>query len=242
LARLRVASSRSARSCTPTRVSAVIKRSRRCAGAHLGTEEGWRSNNCDGDDVRDALWNELSLGMMRRCAALLPSDRAVWAAAMTHELEVIEDPKAKLSFAVGCMWAAMKERTLRMDFAIKSVRLGAVAGMLVIALFGALSAWRVTAFNAPTAMVVGVSSVVFATAAVWTLVRGPIALVQTATMMLVVHAFALIYLMKTSAASGWVNWILYRALATEGLMIWGALLAAALFLMRALAAPVRSHS
>lgn len=83
---------------------------------------------------------------------------------------------------------------------------------------------------------------VFATAAVWTLVRGPIALVQTATMMLVVHAFALVYLMKTSAASGWVNWILYRALATEGLMIWGALLAAGVFLMRALAAPARSHS
>jgi hypothetical protein len=161
---------------------------------------------------------------------------------MTHELEAIGGPKAKFSFAAGCVWAAIKERTLTMDFAVKSVRLAAVAGMLVIATFGALSAWRVTAINAPVAMVVGVSSAVFATAAVWSLLRGPIALVQTATMMLVVDAFALVYLMKTSAASGWVNWALYRALATEGLVIWGVLLAAGIFLMRALAAPVRSHS
>ncbi len=120
-----------------------------------------------------------------------------------------------------------------MDFAVKSVRLGAVAGMLVIAMFGALSAWRVAAINAPVAMIVGMSSVVLATGAAWSLVRGPIALVQTATMMLVVHAFALVYLMKASAASGWVNWILYRALATEGLVIWGVLLTAGIFLMRA---------
>jgi hypothetical protein len=190
----------------------------------------------------DALSNAFALGMMERCAALLPSKRRAWAEAMKRELEVIKSPRARVGFAAGCVWASLKERTLRMDFAVKSIRLATVAAMLVVAAFGALSAWHITPSNAPTAMVVGVSSVVFATAALWSVLRGPIALVQTATMMLMVYAFALVFLTKTSAASGWVNGTLYRALATEGLFIWGALLVAGLFLVRGLTEAARDRS
>jgi hypothetical protein len=159
---------------------------------------------------------------------------------MTSELEAIENTQARLTFAAGCMWAALKERSMTMDFAVKSVRLVAVTGMLLIAAFGGLSAWRLTASNAPTAMVFALSSVVFATAALWSLVRGPVALVQTATMMLVVYGSALAYLGETASASGWDNWNLYRALATEGLVIWGVLLATAIFLVRASAQPAKA--
>lgn len=140
------------------------------------------------------------------------------------------------------MWAAAKESTQTMDFTAKSIRLGAIVGMLVIALLGAHSAWRISAINPPTAMILGLSSVVFATAALWSLLRGPMALVQAATMMFSVYAFAVIFLSRTASATDWLNSELYRALATEGLIIWGVLLAAALFLVRALPERAQAQS
>ena len=165
------------------------------------------------------------------CARLLPPMRRAWAAAMMAEVEAIESGNAALGFAAGCVFASLRERALAMNIAVRSVRVAATAALLALAVGSALSAARVRTIDPNSGAVFALAAVCFAGAAIWSLLRGPIALVQAAGTMTAVYALACV-LVRSDAAAGWLNADFYRALAIEGVAIWTALLAAGLFLLR----------
>lgn len=168
------------------------------------------------------------------CAVLLPPDRAPWAAAMKAEMDAIDDDSAAVTFAVGCVWGSIKERTLTMNFAARMVRFVTIASMLTLAVASAGIAVRVTNFHAPSALVFGVTSTLFATVGVWSLLRGPRALIQAASTMLPVYLIAYAFVKsERGLAVESVNAALYQALAIEGVVIWAALLAGGIFMLRA---------
>lgn len=167
------------------------------------------------------------------CAALLPAGRASWAAAMKAELSAFEDGDAALSFAAGCVWGAIKERTLTMNFAVQTVRFAAILGMVALALIAAMTAGRMANVQAPSALVFGLTSALFATGAVWSYLRGPLALVQAASSMIPFYIIAYAFVLSQKGiAPEWANARLYEALAVEGIVIWAALLAGGIFMLR----------
>lgn len=176
----------------------------------------------------------LALMIVGWCAALLPADRTSWAAAMKTEVDAIEDTDAALVFAAGCVWGSLKERALTMNFAARMVRFVVIGTMLALALAAAVIAQRVADVHAPSAFVFGLTSMLFGAAGLWSLLRGPLALIRTASMMIPIYIMAFIIVQSTRASSDtWVNADLYRALAIEGVVIWAALLAGGVFILRA---------
>ena len=168
------------------------------------------------------------------CAVLLPRDRAIWAAAMKAEVDAIDDGNAAVTFAVGCVFGSIKERMLTMNFAARTVRFGTIALMLTLALAAAVIAGRVDDANAPSALIFGMTSALFAGAAAWSLLRGPLALVRAASTMIPVYMIAYAFVRSDgNVADQWVDAALYRALAIEGVVIWAALLAGGIFMVRA---------
>lgn len=152
--------------------------------------------------------------------------------AMKAEVDALEGHDAMV-FAAGCVWASLKERVLSMNFATQSVRVGGLAAMLLLALVSALSAQRVTTIDASVALVDLLSSAVFAAAAIWSLFRGSLALIQAASTMAVIYGVAFIFLTSTApSTTEWANARVYEALAVEGLIIWVALLACGIFVFR----------
>jgi hypothetical protein len=174
----------------------------------------------------------LALVLIGWCQALLPADRATWAAAMMAEVDAIKDGNAALAFAFGCVWGSIKERTLTMAFASRSLRFATIAGMLALSLQSASLTGRMIDSHASTALVFGLISILFAVAAVWSYLRGPLALVQTASSMIPVFitAYAFVSLQKGMLGE-WGNTRLYEALAIEGVVIWGALLIGGIFML-----------
>lgn len=66
------------------------------------------------------------------------------------------------------------------------------------------------------------------------MLRGPQALVQTASTMIPAYIVAYAFLHSgDGVADEWVNATLYRALAIEGIVIWAVLLAGGVFMLRA---------
>lgn len=184
----------------------------------------------------------LAFTLIGWCAALLPADRASWAAAMRAELSVIEGGDAALSFAAGCVWGAIKERTLTMNFAVQSVRVATILGMVALALMAAMAAGRLADVQAPTALVFGLTSALFATGAVWSYLRGPLALVQAASAMIPFYIIAYAFVLsQKNIAPEWVNAKLYEALAVEGIVIWAALLAGGIFMLRGGTLSINTH-
>jgi hypothetical protein len=168
------------------------------------------------------------------CAALLPADRKSWAAAMRAEVDAIERENVALAFAAGCFLASIKEQTLTMNFAARIVRFAAVAAMLTLALAAAMIAKNVAAVHAPSAFVFGLTSLLFAGTGTWSVLRGPTALIRTATAMIPVYLLAYIVVQSnTVITDDQANADLYRALAIEGVVIWAALLAGGIFILRA---------
>lgn len=175
----------------------------------------------------------LALTLVNWCATLLPSERAFWASAMKAEVDAIEDGGAALSFAVGCVWASIKETTFTMAFAARSVRFATICGMLALSLLSAMITSRMIDAHAPSALVFGVTSALFAAAAGWSYLRGPIALVQTASSMIPLYIIAYAFASPEEGMAGeWVNARLYHALAIEGIVIWAALLTGGVFMLR----------
>lgn len=180
----------------------------------------------------NSLRRRIATKLIRYCAALLPRERASWAIAMKAEIDALEENDAMV-FAAGCVWASLKERVLSMNFATQSVRVGGIAAMLALALVSASSAERVTAIDASIGLVDLLSSAVFAAAVIWSFFRGPLALIQAASTMAVLYGVAFIFLRSPAVnTTGWANVALYRALALEGLMIWAAILACGIFVLR----------
>jgi hypothetical protein len=180
----------------------------------------------------NSLSRQFATELIRHCAALLPPERATWAAAMKAEVDTLEENDA-VAFAAGCVWASLKERVLSMNFATQSVRIGGITAMLVLALVSALSAERVATIDAAIALIDLLSSAVLAAAVIWSFFRGPLALIQAASTMVVIYGVAFIFLRSPAVSTTeWANAALYQALALEGLMIWAALLACGIFVRR----------
>lgn len=175
----------------------------------------------------------LALTLIGWCQALLPADRAPWAAAMKAEVGAIEDGNAALAFAVGCIWGSIKERTLTMAFVARSMRFATISGMLALALQSAVLTGRMTNAHASTPLVFGLISALFAAAAVWSYQRGPMALAQTASSMIPVSIIAYAFMSpENGMVSEPANAALYEALAIEGVLIWAALLIGGMFMLR----------
>ena len=180
----------------------------------------------------NSLSRQIATELIRHCAALLPPERATWAIAMKAEVDALEDSDA-MAFAAGCVWASLKERVSSMNFATQSVRVGGIMVMLVLALVSALSAERVAAIDTSIALVDLLSSAVFAAAGIWSFFRGSLALIQAASTMAAIYGVAFIFLRSPAVSTTeWPNVALYCALALEGLIIWAALLACGIFVLR----------
>lgn len=150
---------------------------------------------------------------------------------MEAEVDALQEHDAMV-FAAGCIWASLKERVLRMKFATQSVRVGGLAAMLALALVSAHVAQRVITMNTAISLVALLSSAVFAAAAIWSALRGSLALIQAASTMAAIYGVALIFVRSTAwrTAQG-ANARLYEALAAEGLIIWVILLACGIFVL-----------
>jgi heme/copper-type cytochrome/quinol oxidase subunit 4 len=173
----------------------------------------------------------LARSAAKLCAAVMPRDRRDWAEAMKAETEAIGDPRLALAYALGCVLACGKERMLDMDFIEKSARLAFPFLMLVFAAFPALASWRNSAVDPAAGLVFILLAAIMATAAIWSLWRGPVALIQAASSMLAVHLVAFFFMRSSPAVDArWINAALYEALALEGVFIWAALLAGGLWL------------
>lgn len=167
------------------------------------------------------------------CAALLPADRASWAAAMKAEVGAIEDGYAALSFAAGCVWGSVKERTFDINFVARSVRFATIVVMLVLALAAALLAERMIDINALSALVFGLTSALFVVAVVWSYLRGPMALVQSASSMIPLYIITYTFVAPHEGiVDAWIDVKLYQALAIEGIVIWAVLLIGGIFMLR----------
>jgi len=150
---------------------------------------------------------------------------------MKVETEAIDDARLALAYALGCVLACGKERMLDMNFIEKSVRLAFPSVMLILAAFTGLASWRNSAVDPAAGLVFILLAAILATAAIWSLWRGPVALVQAASSMLAVDLTAFVFMRVSPALDAhWANAALYEALAREGIFIWTALLAGGLWL------------
>ncbi len=181
----------------------------------------------------NAFSRSLAATLIGWCAALLPSDRTSWAAAMKAEVDAIENGNAALSFAIGCVWGSIKERTFTMAFAARSVRFATIAGMLALSFLGAVTTGRMIDANASSAMVFGLTSALFGAAAGCSYLRRPMALVQTACSLIPLYILTYVFLShEIRMAGAWADGRLYQALAIEGVVIWAAVLAGSIFSLR----------
>lgn len=186
----------------------------------------------------NAFSRSLALRLIAWCAALLPADRASWAAAMKVEVDMIEDDGAALSFALGCIWGSIKCGMFTWAFAARSMQFATIGGMLALSMLSALMTKRMIDAHAQSALVFGLIAVLFAAATMWSYVRGPIALVRTACSAISISVMAHAVLSSgLGIAGGWGDARLYRALAIEGMVIWTALLMGAVFMLRVEALP-----
>lgn len=180
----------------------------------------------------NALNRVLARTLIGWCAALLPTNRVAWATAMKAEVDAIGDGNAAFSFAVGCVWGSIKERTFTFAFAARSMRFATIAGMLALSFLAAVMTKRMMDTHSSSAFAFGLTSVLFAAAAGWSYLRGPKALVQTACSLIPLYILAYAFVSRRQGVvSEWSDARLYQALAIEGVVIWAALLAGGIFML-----------
>ena len=170
--------------------------------------------------------------LLAACARILPPRHADWARAMAAELEVIEAPGAALGFAFGCLWASSKERMFDMDQPFRKTGLALVTAMAGLALLLAFSGVRLAEVHGPTGLLFGASALLCAGAALWSLWRGTEGAVEASGAMLGLYLLDFIALRLPLGQEEWVNITLYRAVAAEGVVAWGVLFAAAMYVAR----------
>jgi len=77
----------------------------------------------------------LALRLVEFAMRILPKDRAKWGEAMKNEVQHLRPGSGALDFAMGCLWAAIQERTSSVQTLIFFGRLGVG---IVTALYGAV--------------------------------------------------------------------------------------------------------
>ena len=175
----------------------------------------------------------LAIMLVRWSATILSPGRDPWAKAMFAELEAIGDDRIALDFAFGCLLASIKECIMTWNFAARVVRIGTPSALLTLALIAASLTVRNAVISPPAAVVFGLSSAIFASAAFLFLRKGIAAFGRAAGALIVLYiaAFLLVQssgnLVGTDAVTK-----LYRAIAIEGIFLWSALLIGAVFLIR----------
>lgn len=158
---------------------------------------------------------------------------------MKAEVDVIEDSGVALSFALGCIWGSIKDRLFTWTFAVRSVRFATIGGMLVLSLLSAMLTKRMIDAHAESAVVFGATSVLFFIAAIWSYLRGPMALLQIACLVIPIYILAYAFVPSGHDVTGeWVDARLYQALAIEGIVIWATLLMGAAFMLRVETRPI----
>lgn len=158
---------------------------------------------------------------------------------MKAEVDAIDDANAALLFAFGCVWCSIKERTFNLAFVARSVRLATIGAMLALSALSAMMTKHMIDADAQSAFVFGLTSVFFAAAAGWSHLRGPKFLAQTAGSVIPFYILAFAFVSADHGRlGGWANARLYQALAIEGIVIWAALLTAAIFMLRVEALPI----
>ena len=188
----------------------------------------------------------IAVALLRAAAAVLPEARRPWAIAMLAELDAIADDRHALGFAFGCLWASVRQRTVAEAAMARAVRVATPAGLLTLALIAALLTARHADTAAPVAGVFGLSAAIFAGAALLFLRKGAAALGRAAAGLLAVYAAALLVMCLPGVVEGGAGVVgqvvggggarLYRALAVEGVALWGAVCLASAYLVRAGAA------
>lgn len=73
----------------------------------------------------------LAEAILAHAGRMMPPARAVWSAAMAEELHHIEDDRAALRWALGCVAASYMERMNAMKIAGRINRIGAVAPVVM---------------------------------------------------------------------------------------------------------------
>lgn len=175
----------------------------------------------------------LAIMLVRWNATLLSPSRSQWAKAMCAELEAIGDDRIALDYAFGCLWASIKECIMTWNFAARVVRIGTPSALLILALIAASLAVRNAAISPPAALVFGLSSAIFTSAAVLFLCKGIAAFGRAAGALIVFYIAALLLLHSSGSLVGSDGVTrLYRALAVEGIFLWSVLLIGAVFLIR----------
>ena len=114
-----------------------------------------------------------------------------------------------------------------MEMMFKAGRAFAVAGMLFLAVAALASAIRILPSDAPTALVFGLLAPAYFMSGLWSVLRGPQALIQAASTMLAVHLVAFLLLRGVASGAGpWQPAPIHTALLLEGLVLWALLLGA----------------
>jgi hypothetical protein len=169
---------------------------------------------------RRAIANAIARWLFR----VMPTKYGDWAIAMESECKAIRDPKEAMNFAFGCLWTCFKQRSYQMEFKIKAGHHLLVGAALLLAVITMLSATRIWNLHQPTGLVFAILSAVYGLSALVGFVRGTKAIFFVSVAMSCASAIALFGLnMPLVTAQAWVNIALYRALALEGIAIWGVL-------------------
>ncbi len=159
----------------------------------------------------------LATALAQMAVMMAPAERRTWVDAMRAEVEYLPDEAAP-SFAIGCLWAAMRERATTAAFAVQAARwflvLSAVAwSALNLRLAGRLS----VAETSVPATFAYVSAAIYALGAVATAtfgMRATIALIGPVLILAAVLAADTTLLLPHSSYTA-----LYRALAIEHLSV-----------------------
>jgi len=172
--------------------------------------------------------------LVRGLHDLMPADKAEWARAMGREIEEMESAGQAFLFALGCAWAALKERMRTMETMTRLGRMLVPAVMLALGGVTSLSARRLMPVNEAVGMTFALLAAAFLIGGLLTILRGPRALIAAASAMLGLHLFVLAWMLAAPASlPGGPPEPIQRALLTEGLAIWTLLLAAGAFLAAA---------
>lgn len=176
-----------------------------------------------------------AITLVRWSALLLPTERKEWVAAMRAETDAIDEDRAALDFALGCLWTSIKERICKVKFVTSVLNIGIPAGLFALAAIAVHLSGHHDGADTQVGTVFGLLFVLFTIGAALFLAGGAKAFARFAGMLIPAYLVLLLFLhsAKGMATDSPVA-SLYRALAIEGVAIWTTLLLVAVFVPRAI--------
>jgi hypothetical protein len=171
--------------------------------------------------------NVIPILLLRLARHVAPRHRVEWMDAMQAELDHCAARHA-VSFAAGCLFAALQERSSHMSRnGIAAAQVVCLAAAAVLAVLGCANAMRLGRQDNMVGLVFAVSGAIWATAFIVTAAKRWRALAYLACIGLGISAAQWAGTMMVIPAMR-ANITLIRAMALEGLVLFGVLLGAAL--------------